>query len=209
MTGHRAQGTRSGELNGSSIYVARTIKRNERKLIPFMNALARHLGMAADVSAQQSVHVTLLGASGVNRVLLNEHCVTAKDRRAYAGCLEKYVKDVTSFCGEHVARIDPDEPLVAVGRKRNSLALRLIPDQAMLTERAVIEDFLVDRFGGLPAVEKFKPHLTLARMHGAEELKILKTNDPAELQTLLPDGLVAPSKVVLNGLEVYVGKIRG
>jgi len=199
MSGYR-KGT--GRPGGAvrEVYVARTVHEDNPRLAKFLESFGRVLGSSATIFTLGSTHLTFLESCGLTPHFRN-HGYTPDDIRSFKVALELRLRNVFGR-DEPAVAVDADAPLWLRGRN-NSIAIRLAADEGLAEERAEIEDFLARRFGELPDLRAFEPHITvgnLKRTPTADERR-----DP---QLLLPEGLYVPGPIALNGLEAYLGRIQ-
>lgn len=189
--------------NPQTIYVARTIRRNERRLHRFNKDLATGLGRTASIKAVESMHVTFMSTHWIRNMLRGIYS-TRPEMRALAAGLEKELISATGRT-EIVATVDAERPLAALGKNGNLLGLMLIADPVLTEQRAVIDNYFVRLLGvEMPHMVPFMPHITLGKVY-----------DPAAVETLqrqpgllVPDMAVMPRTVALNGIECFLGRIH-
>ncbi len=186
-----------------TLYVARTIRRNERRLHRFSTALARKLGQEASIKTVESMHVTFMSSHWL-RNLLRDRYSTRPEMRGLAGELEKELADATGK-SEITVRVDRDVPLAPMGKYRDLLGLILVADPVLLEQRRVIEDYfstlLKKKF---PPTVPFMPHITLGKVYDPVTVGILQH----DVLSLAPDDVAIPKEIALNGIECFLGRIH-
>lgn len=186
------------------VYVARTVNTPQPKMQDFLDRVAKTAGRIAEIRTVGSTHITFLETAGVKEQFRQEG-FTSADVRAFKGDLELHLRDAggDETASERRVRIDRTEPLKWRGYRDSKLALNIIPDDAMLEEREHIEGFLEERFGCVPHMKSFDPHITIGRVNPTA-LTIEQRRDPLKY---ISRDVCFPETVALNGLMVYLDRI--
>lgn len=182
-----------------NVYVARTVQERQKPLERFLNKTAHHLGSAAAINALGSTHLTFLQSQGVTS-RFRTLGYTPDDVRTFRGELDGYLKETVAVHDPTVT-VDPEQPLRWIAG--NMLALDIVPEAPLIAAREAIEAFLTERFGELPDLREFEPHITIGTVW--RDITARELRDPCEV---LPLDLHIPARVALNGLEVYIGRIQ-
>lgn len=197
----RGPAPNTGASRGSlrEVYVARTVREPQPNFEKFLNTFGRRLGLTAVINTIASTHLTFLESSGLAGHFRTRG-FSEKDIRQFRGELEQHLGDSldTDYATVYV---DEKRPLRFMGRT-GTLALNIEQDETLSEERNEIERFLTERFGELPDLQEFDPHITLGRI--TRRLGYREWNDP----TRLVPGLQLPEAVTLNGLEAYLGRFQ-
>jgi hypothetical protein len=193
----RSGGQKKGPLR--EVYVARTVQEPQPKVERFLNQFGRHLGRKALIKTVGSTHLTFLETYGLGAAFRSEG-YTPTDIRQFRNELDEHLKDNLPE-RRPLVQVDPEKPLRWMGNK--ALALNIVHDEGLSTEREAIEDFLKQRFGELPKLRPFEAHITVGRFF----CRILpeEQGDPT---LFVPGHIHVPSEVAMNGLETYLGSIH-
>lgn len=101
-------------------------------------------------------------------------------------------------------RVEPDKDRPLTWVPGSQLAINVKKTEQLEDQRGRAEEYLKSQFGVLPDLRAFKPHITVATVE--------KGSLPGEIcsdpNALLSGYDVAPPKITLNGLEVYLGRIH-
>jgi hypothetical protein len=184
------------------IYVARTVKEPQDRVDRFLNRLGRHLGHMATIKTIGSTHITFLESYGVKSKFRN-FGYSPTDVRTFRVALQQHLDNKLPG-GDIEVRVDPDRPLGWKGGRNNKLVINLLNEDRLEAERDEIEKFLIERFGTVPILQKFDPHVTLGRVNS----RIIDPATRLDPEVLLPPGVNVPDQFVLNGLTAYLDRIQ-
>lgn len=207
--GHRLKG----------VYAARTTEASPQRFDYFLKRLAKHLGTVATVRNIASTHVTLLESLGVKDQFY-DYDYTAKDVRAFSRKMQRRIDKSGHSKSPMKVRVDPAEPLRWVGcvdidsrpiplpdggyLQPYKLAVNLILGERLQDQRGIIEAALTEEFGELPKMRPFSPHITIGSINRPWREQYCGQ----EVADLLPNNLVPPRLIAMNGLAVYLDKIH-
>lgn len=201
-------GNRSGQLYEATlkrqwcVRAARTISPRERQLPIFRGEVGRGLGPAGiTMKPLGATHLTCMESFGVTNALVDRG-YTAKQVIDFAAAMRDCIKQVRGKRRPTVS-VDRDEPLVAMGRSNDVLALKIHPDAHLCAQRTAIEEFLRASLDLLPEdITPFVPHMAIGKV-GVSALAILRS-DP---HRLVPKHVRLPGAVAVGPLECYIGEI--
>jgi len=181
------------------VYVAQTAKEPQGRLERFQSTLARRLGPLATVVAVGGIHLTYLESKGMQPYFLA--CGYNSDNvQEFTDDLESHLEKTCPTHDDKVT-VNPKQPLTWKGFRL--LALNVEPTDQLLAARYYIESFLVHRFGELPELADFEPHMVVGRYKGRMSRRI--RDNPMEV---LPGGMRVPGTVAMNGMSVYLDRIN-
>lgn len=195
MGGYRGQ-EKSSSPQGS-IHVARTVKAPQREFADFLQRATKASRWLLQAKDPARTHLTLLETRGVNH-RMRQDGYTPGDVRQFRGDLERHLKDAWDLGTTRPCEvmIDPKRPLIWRGDRNDKLALNVIENENLETERWLIDDFLIRQFGEVPGKWPFEPHVTLGTVNTAK-LSTRARRDPLEL---IPGITIFPETLALNGL---------
>ncbi|HSH18770.1 MAG TPA: hypothetical protein VK978_05300 [Candidatus Saccharimonadales bacterium] len=191
-----------------NVYVARTVETPQPKYGQFLERAARlvrySIGNIAVIRTAASTHITYLETKGVKNKFRQEG-FSGSDVRAFRADLEQHIKSSGNLSATYArtVKIDRAQPLVWKGVSKNKIALNVVADDSLLSERATIEEFLENRFGSVPAMRSFDPHITIGEAHTAA-LSWDQRRDPIRL---ISRDVQFPKEIALNGLMAFLGRI--
>jgi len=194
---------RGGRAPVPDVYVARTIEVPQQPFESFLNAMGRRVGRVAGIQTITSTHITFLESSRSVRQLFQSRGFTPGDVRHFSGDLHRYL-ETGAHMQASVVEIDSERPLVWTGVGADKLALNVKRSDELAEQRECIVDFLRDRFGKVPALREFDPHITVG---SAEDLKMIKPEYRKDPSLLVPPRATIPEQITLNGLMVYLDNI--
>jgi hypothetical protein len=186
------------ELRG--VRVARTVQEPQPVFESFLDQFGARLGRRAAIKTIAKTHLTFLGSRGLARQFMS-HGYTSGHIEAIRDELEERLRK-TLPTGHATVRVNERAPLLWVGRV-GTLALNIVNDDRLASERAEIEKFLRTRLGELPKLDTFVPHITLGRVREA-----IPYDTWREPLRIVPTDIAIPEEVALNGLAVYLGRFQ-
>jgi len=194
------------------LHVARTVQRSQPAFEGFLSEFGARLergvvfpGLCgailehsrAKIKPIGSTRLTFLESGNVAEYFASRDEGTNEVRKTRDE-LEQHLADTLPI-GHTTVRVNERAPLRWVGRL-GTLALNIEDDERLVRERAEIEKFLRERFGDLPRLYDFEPHITVGRVLEAIPYETWK-----EPVRIVPKDIVIPEEVVLNGLAVHLG----
>jgi hypothetical protein len=179
------------------VSIARTVEAPQQGFAEFLYVMGSSLGRLAKIRTITSTQMTFLESSGISNALRNSRSdPQAVQRFSYwlSGQLNEYR-------GKNIyVTIDPDHPIIICGRHDNKLALNILKDEQIGGEREKGEELLDQKFGNLPRLKPFKPHITIGSI-GIQGLSAVEVEHP---ELLIPREVEIPERVALNGLTVFL-----
>lgn len=188
------------------VYVARTLVEPQAEVNDFLNAVARHvvrrIGGKALVSTIGALHITLLESAGTTPAF-RLRGFSPQDVHRFSAELQQYLGNIEGTRNGITVQVDPDRPLRWFGWQANQLALNVLPNTALRQEREHIETFLRERFGVVPELRVLDEHVVF----GAFNANAISREDRRDPVALLPEGVIVPDQLALNGLMVFLNGI--
>ncbi len=202
----RSTHNKDGARVPKRVYVARTLVTPQPEASTFLDEAARNIvkriGEKTLVNTIGALHITLLESAGTTPAFRHKR-FTPQDVHRFSAELQQYLSDIEGTSDSIVVEIDPSKPLRWFGWSSNQLALNVMPNDRLRQEREHIEAFLRERFGSLPELRTLDEHIVFAAPKaGAVRGEILR--NPLGL---LPEGIVIPDRLALNGLMVFLNGI--
>ncbi len=184
-----------------AVNVARTLEIKQKAVPGFLAALGRNVRGGVVVRSIGSTHVTFLESRGVNN-FFKRYGYKTSDVDRFAHDMEHFLTRKHGDKNQLKIPVERHEPLRWI--TKNQLALNLVETDQLLDERADIEQYVRGRFGVLPELTPFNPHVTIGEVKQRSLAHPDFLQDPSSFVT----GRMRPDVVVLNGLSVYVGGIH-
>jgi hypothetical protein len=181
----------------NSVYVARTVEMPQPEFEDFLNTFGRHLSGRGRIYTLGSTHMTFLSSTGIGQQFRMDDYSPGEVRR-FRDDLQKDL-DESLFSDAASVEVNADKPLQLVN-SCGKIALSIEPSEPILQQRAETEAFLKWRFGRLPRLGSFLPHISV----GFVRPDCLTKEEQANPSLLLPEGLHVPHSIALNGLTTYL-----
>lgn len=181
-----------------AIHVDRTVELPQPNFEAMLSNFGRSLDRPVKIWVAGSTHLTFLESSGVV-LAMRKLRKGPREMQNFSYGLSNKIDDYR-VSGIKVS-VDPARPLAVIGKNQDKLALNLVKDEQLHSERQRIEQIAKNEFGeDLPPLKSFKPHITIGRMAVGGTL-------PQELR-IPPEDLFndfgIPQTIALNGMRVYL-----
>lgn len=179
-----------------AVSIARTVQEPQAEFEEFLKNTGRVLGRRGSIRAITSTRMTFLESRDAKRAMRLGKA-TPQQSLQFSYWLGNRLN--VSRSKDLEVTVDDEEPLKIMGNDYDKLVLRVYADQDVVNARNRAEALLAERFGELPEMRSFEPHITL----GYIGLSHLTEEQIANPSILLPPEII-PKQVVLNGLSIYL-----
>lgn len=204
MGGYQRRGRNYTPYEG--VFASRSARPNQRTYDEFLDTAAVMTAGRIAILAAGSTHLTMLGTYGVKE-RMRQAGYSCKDERQFCGDLTRHLRNAKADkpARTRTVRLDENQPLKWQGPNADKLSLNIEFDDNLWAERALIDDFLIDRFGDLPNKRKFTPHITV----GHANTRVLTAEEREDPLELFVGEIGIPATITMNGLVTAMGSIHG
>jgi hypothetical protein len=187
------------------IYVARTVETAQPRFSNFLDLAGRQLGRIGMMNAPGSTHLTFIESAPSVKRQFRQQAYTARDVRSFSGELQQHLDSSYLEPDQTIeVFVDTERPLEWRGKHNDKLALSILLDDRLREEREHAVGFFATKFGTIPELKPFDPHITI----GSVDRSSISPEARSNPGLLVAEGLTMPTRIVLNGLMVYLDNIR-